>query len=50
MKKILKKIFCLHYWIKTDGYLGDRLIEWKCIKCDKKTYKNHFDIPISYYN
>ena len=48
MKKIIKRLFCLHYWQDTDYKLGDRLKEWKCIKCGKKTYRNHFDMPISY--
>lgn len=50
MKKLIKRLFCLHYWQDTDYKLGDRLKEWKCIKCGKKTYKNHFDMPISYLN
>ena len=48
MKNIFKKLFCSNNWQKTDGYIGDRLREWKCIKCNKKRYQNHFEIPISH--
>jgi hypothetical protein len=47
MKKYLKKLFCLHFYVKT-GFLGSMLIEHTCISCGKKTYRNHFDAPINY--
>jgi len=50
---ILKRLFCLHYWIKPqmqrsrgNGMFGFiRQYEWKCEKCNKIKWSDYEDIP-----
>jgi hypothetical protein len=46
---VMQRIFCSHLkWIKTGETLGSKLEEHKCLKCNKKIYRDRFNPPISY--
>lgn len=45
--KFFKRLFCVHYYIKTSDRLGCMLYKWKCTKCGKEVYKDYMNSPIN---
>lgn len=46
MAKWWKKIWCLHFWIRT-GKIYGLDDQWICTECGKKTWVECNDIPLS---